>query len=614
MPSLHRRWLALAVVLAGAFVVYLDIFIVNVAIPSLRHDLGAGEAQAQWVLAAYQLAYAVALVSGGRVGDAIGRRRAFLLGIGGFTLASALCGAAPSAEALIAARALQGLAAALLFPQVLSIIQVTFPPAERPRAFAVMGAVIGVATIAGQLVGGSLIALDPAGLGWRAVFLVNLPLGVGAIVAARRLVPESRAPEARRLDLGGVALASAALLLLLLALVEGREAGWPAWVWLALAAVPPLGAAFAVWERRVAAAGGAPLFALSLLEIISLRRGLGLVLVFYLGLNAFFLMLAFYLQDGMGRTPLQSGLIYTPLALGFFVVSLLAPRLVRRLGPAALALGAAVAAGGYVAVVALVAAAGATLPTAPLIVALVAIGCGQALFLTPLFATVLQGVPTARRRRRVGRAEHRPAGRRRGRRGGDRRALLRPARKRAGPRRLRQRLRDRRRRQRRDRAGGGAAGAAAAARGRGGALRACRRRLRRGVRGAAGPTARQRFSVTFALTPAPATVSVTCFARRRLLRAAVVKRRVTVALPPLPAFALPEATTRLPLRAVSFSFAPALTPPTRTTSPRVSALPSFAAPAFSVACGRWTGLGAPLLVSSPGLGAPRRARPSRSWR
>ena len=395
MPPTHRRWLALAVVLAGAFVVYLDIFIVNVAIPSLRHDLGADEAQAQWVLAAYQLAYAVALVSGGRIGDAIGRRRAFLLGAGGFTLASALCGAAPSAEALIAARALQGLAAALLFPQVLSIIQVAFPPAERPRAFAVMGAVIGVASIAGQLVGGALIALDPAGLGWRAVFLVNLPIGLGAIVAARRLVPESRAPEARRLDLGGVALASAALLLLLMALLEGREAGWPAWVWIALACVPPLGVAFAAWERRVAAAGGAPLFSLSVLEIVSLRRGLGLVLVFYPGLNAFFLMLAFYLQDGMGRTPLQSGLIYTPLALGFFVVSLTAPRLVRRLGPAALALGAAVAAAGYVAVVALVAAAGATLPTAPLIAALVAVGCGQALFLTPLFATVLQGMPTA---------------------------------------------------------------------------------------------------------------------------------------------------------------------------------------------------------------------------
>ncbi len=560
------------------------------------------------VLAVYQLAYAVALVSGGRIGDAIGRRRTFLLGVGGFTLASALCGAAPSAEALIAARALQGLAAALLFPQVLSIVQVTFPPAERPRAFAAMGAVIGVATIAGQLVGGALIALDPAGLGWRAVFLVNLPLGLAAIVAARRLVPESRAPRGaaarRRRRRARDRHAAAA---------PDRAAGGPrgrlADMGVGRAGLrPPLGAAFVAWERRVAAAGEAPLFALSLLGIVSLRRGLGLVLVFYPGLNAFFLMLAFYLQDGMGLTALQSGLVYTPLALGFFVVSLLAPRLVRRLGPAALALGAAVAAGGYVAVVVLVSAAGATLPTVPLIVALVAIGCGQALFLTPLFATVLQGVPTSAAGAASGalstvqqvggavgvaaigalffgllgatpdRADYAHA---------FATAAVANVAIALAAALLALRLP-------RAEAEVGSDGADAAA---GAEVAAPARSLRPGYR----------FSVTFALTPAPATVSVTFFARRRLLRANLLKRRVTVAPPPFPAFALPLARRVLPRRAISATLVPALTPPTRTTSPRASTRLSFALLTLTVACAVPLGAGLcvppPLPLSSP-LGTP----------
>jgi EmrB/QacA subfamily drug resistance transporter len=391
----NRRWPALAVVLSGAFVVYLDIFVVNVAIPSLRRDLGASEAQAQWVLAAYQLAYAVALVTGGRLGDLFGRRRVFVLGAGGFTVASALCGAAPSAEALIAARVVQGLAGALLFPQVLSVIQVTFSVRERPRAFAVMGAVISVASVAGQLVGGALIALDPAGLEWRAVFLVNLPIGVAAVVAALRLVPESRGEQTRRLDGGGVALATVALLLLLVPLMEGRDAGWPAWVWVSLALVVPAAAAFAAWETRVARGGGAPLLDLALLRETAFRRGLSLVLLFYPGLNAFFLMLAFYLQDGMGRSALQAGLVYAPLAVTLFAGSLVAPRLVRRFGPRALALGSTIAAAGYGALVVAVATSGSQLPTVPLVVALAVIGWGQGLFLTPLFATVLQAVPSA---------------------------------------------------------------------------------------------------------------------------------------------------------------------------------------------------------------------------
>src|ERR671937_668645 len=176
-----RRWLALGVVLIAVFMQLMDISIVNVAIPSIQRDLDASYSQVQWVLAGYQLAFAVVLITGGRLGDIFGRKRLFLLGMTGFTLASALCGLAQNPEMLIGSRVVQGLAGAMMFPQVLSVIQVTFPPRERGTAFGVFGAVVGLATIAGPLVGGLLIQGNLLGLDWRPIFLVNVPIGVAAL-------------------------------------------------------------------------------------------------------------------------------------------------------------------------------------------------------------------------------------------------------------------------------------------------------------------------------------------------------------------------------------------------------------------------------------------------
>jgi hypothetical protein len=231
-------------VLAGIVMVVLDFFIVNVAMPALQTDLGAGSAALEWIVAGYSLTAGVWLVSSGRLGDRYGRRRMYLLGLALFTVASALCGLAPDAGTLISARLLQGAAAALLTPQVLAIVGVAFTGAARATAIAAYGLAMGVAAVSGQLVGGVLVEWDVAGLGWRSCFLINVPVGLAAL-AAGRLVPESRAPGRTGLDVTGTALLSAGLAAVLVPLIEGRAQGWPAWTWASLAGAAVLLAAFA---------------------------------------------------------------------------------------------------------------------------------------------------------------------------------------------------------------------------------------------------------------------------------------------------------------------------------------------------------------------------------
>src|SRR4051794_35515722 len=252
-----RRWLALPVVLTAIFMAILDVFVVNVAAPSLQHDLGTTPEQIQWIVAGYVLAYAVTLVTGGRIGDIHGRRRTFQAGVAAFTAASALCGAAPTAATLIGARFIQGLAAALMAPQVLSIIQVEFTAGERRRCLAIMGGVQGAAAICGQIIGGGLLSLDVLDLGWRAVFLVNVPVGLIALALSGALVPESRSERAWRLDVTGAGLLSLALLAVIAPVVQGRSAGWPWWVPASLVAAAALGGVWIAQQRRLAARGGA---------------------------------------------------------------------------------------------------------------------------------------------------------------------------------------------------------------------------------------------------------------------------------------------------------------------------------------------------------------------
>jgi MFS family permease len=253
-------WAPLAVILCGTFVYIVDFFVVNVALPTIQGSLGAGPAAIEWVVAGYGLTSAAFLVTGGRLGDIYGRRRLFCVGIATFTVTSALCAAAPDAGFLVAARLAQGVGAAIMAPNVLSILGTTYTGPARVKAISIYGMVMGIAAVGGQLLGGLLIAANLAGLGWRAIFWINVPIGIAALALARRLVPESRAAVSGtgpgRLDLRGAILFTAALVAIILPLLDGREQGWPAWSWASLAAGPVLLAVFAAQgqERRAAAA------------------------------------------------------------------------------------------------------------------------------------------------------------------------------------------------------------------------------------------------------------------------------------------------------------------------------------------------------------------------
>jgi EmrB/QacA subfamily drug resistance transporter len=390
-PAHRSPWL-LPVLFAPVFMVILDVFIVNVAAPSVRDDLGASDSDLQWVVAAYLLTYAISLITGGRLGDIFGRRRMFKIGIAGFTIASALCAAAPDPTTLIVARLLQGFGGAAMWPQVLSIIQVEFSPAERPKAFGFQGMIQGLAAIAGQIVGGGLIALDLLGLGWRWVFLVNLPVGAITLLVADRLIPESRSENARRLDLLGVALATLTLSLVMIPAVEGRELGWPAWTFAAFAAAIPAGALFVGAERRIAARGGSPLAELHLFDTRGFRIGLLSAIVLYFVISFFFL-LAIYLQEGLGLSALDSGLAFTPIAVAFVASSLTGPRLADGVREYLPQLGATVAALGLIATIFAVQATTDASVSVWLILAMVPVGGGMGLAIPPLINLVLRAVP-----------------------------------------------------------------------------------------------------------------------------------------------------------------------------------------------------------------------------
>lgn len=393
-PAAAPPWAGLAVLLLAGFVTIFDLFVVNVAIPSMQSGLGASFAQISFIVAGYELAFGVLLITGGRLGDRFGRRRLFVLGMAGFTLASALCGLAPGSETLIAARVLQGLAAALLFPQVYASIRVNFDGNDRRRAFGLLGMTLGLAAIAGQVLGGGLIHADLFGLGWRTIFLINIPVGVIAIVAARA-IPESFAPQKPLLDGRGVLLISTALALLLVPLIEGPTQGWPAWTLCSLGAAAVLLVIFYRQQEQRRTAGLWPLVDMRLLAQRHVALGVMLVLLVYSTSSSFFLCFALLVQNGFGLDPLQAGLIFAPCSVGFVLASLAAPRLVARWGIRAIIGGALIYALFIAALIAQVAMAGAQLNPVTLIPVLVIVGAGQGAIMTPLLNLVLGYVDEA---------------------------------------------------------------------------------------------------------------------------------------------------------------------------------------------------------------------------
>jgi EmrB/QacA subfamily drug resistance transporter len=330
-----RRWLALIVVLVAGFMDLLDATIVNVAVPRMQADLRAEYAQIEWIVASYVLAFAAVLITGGRLGDIFGRKKIFILGVGGFTLASAWCGLATGPDMLIAARFCQGASAGLMVPQILAIIHVTFPPEERGKVFGMFGGVVGSASVAGPIIGGLLVEWDVAGLGWRPIFLVNIPVGIAAMIAASAYIKESRSPTAPRLDLVGMVLAVAAILLLVYPLTEGRRLGWPLWCYLLMAGAAVALVVFVKYERWRVRTIGSPLVELSLFRARSFTSGMSVWLLFMTALGGFFLVWTLYMQVGLGWTPLHAGLTAVSFALGAapaagISVQLLTPKFGRR--------------------------------------------------------------------------------------------------------------------------------------------------------------------------------------------------------------------------------------------------------------------------------------------
>ncbi|KVN32330.1 MFS transporter [Burkholderia stagnalis] len=388
----HHGW-ALVVLLVGAILPPLDYFIVNLALPAIRDGIGAHPTELQLVISAYACASAVTQITGGRLGDLYGRKRIFMIGMAGFVAASTLCGLAGSGSVLVGGRVLQGLFAATLAPQVLATIRSVFTPHEQVRVMGLYGFVFGLAAVIGQLGGGALISLHPFGLGWRAIFLVNLPIGVLALLGSWRFIPESRPPRGQRIDLPGTILLSLFLLMLVYPLTRGHEEGWPLWMTACLiGALPMLGVLLTVEGRRLAA-GHDPLLDVRLFRNPVVALGLALAFLFYM-LSAFFLSYGIYLQGCLQWSPLASGLAILPFGLSFLSSPLLMPRLVGQLGGyRVLTLGFALLTTGLAAAVAL---AGTRAPGPGFYLGLAAMGVGQGLVLPSIVRIVLAEVAPER--------------------------------------------------------------------------------------------------------------------------------------------------------------------------------------------------------------------------
>lgn len=387
-----RRWAALVTLLAAAFMNVVDVSIVNVALPRLQADLGATSSQIEWVAAGYVLAFALVLLPAGRLGDKVGRKRMFMIGVAGFTLFSALCGLAPSIEFLIAARAIQGITGALMMPQVLAITQVMFPPKERAQAFSFYGLTAGLGAVAGPLLGGLLIGLDLFGLDWRPIFLVNVPLGIAVMLFAAALVPTTPAHRDLTADWGGVAIAAVSILLVIYPLIEGHTLGWPTWTFWMIGAGLVGACLFYLYERSRERRGMSQLLPASLLANRNFALGGTMILVFFSGAMSLFLFLAIFLQQGFGFTPLQAGLTTVPFPIGVLVVSVLNGRIASHWHRQRIAFGCAVIFVGIAWLRWVIAGAGDSIAPYSLSAPLFVSGAGMGFAIAPLMQTALASV------------------------------------------------------------------------------------------------------------------------------------------------------------------------------------------------------------------------------
>ena len=395
----RRRWLAAIVMIVGALMDMIDVTIVNVALPTIRRDLHASATQLEWVVSGYMLAFAAALIIAGNFGDLFGRKRVFLAGVAVFGLASLAAGLSQSGAELIAARVVQGTAAAAMAPQVLATFRAIFAGAERGKAFSIYGAMLGFASAVGLLLGGVLTEANLFGWGWRTVFFVNIPVAVGALIAGSRFVPETRDPGARRPDIPGAVLLAASLVAIVYPLLEGRTLGWPAWGWVLLAAgVAGLGVLGLLEARRGRRPNGgadapAPLLRAGLFRIPAFAAGLSVQVAFAAGMQGFFLAFALWLQAGEHFSPLKAGLTAVAFSVGSFIGAPAAVPLAQKHGRSILALGGVLMVAGIAGVALAAPHIGVNGSPWPVVPGLVLAGAGLALLVIPLVNVVMAAVP-----------------------------------------------------------------------------------------------------------------------------------------------------------------------------------------------------------------------------
>ena len=386
------RWKILATMVAAQFMFVVDAFIVNVAIPAIRADIGATSSESAAVIAIYQIAYASIVITGGRLGDIFGARRLFFIGLSGFIASSLWCGLSQSGAELIVARLAQGAAAALMVPQVLGTIHALFSDKEeRSRAFGIFGVALGLGGAVGFALGGALVSVNLSGLGWRMIFFVNIPVGLAIMIAASRLMPRFAADASARVDWAGAGLLFIGLVALLGPVMFGRDAGWPSWVWAVLVIGALDLALFLALQRVRARRCGPTLIDVRLLADSAFRSGALATFCFFAGNVSFYFVMTLYMQNGLGIGALDAGLAFVPLAAAFTLASRGAAARVARYGVRALMQGCAIALAGLaltgVALMANVSA------PAMLAVLLGVFGFGQGLVMAPLFATVLSMMP-----------------------------------------------------------------------------------------------------------------------------------------------------------------------------------------------------------------------------
>ena len=345
-PAPRSSWLALAVLLAGFFMALVDATIVNVALPSIRTSLNASESTLSWIISGYALTFGLALIPSGRIGDRIGHKWVYIVGVVLFTAASAYCGIAANDFDIIIGRVLQGLAGGIFVPAVGSFIQLLFNGKERGKAFAIMGSVIGLSSAVGQLAGGLLIQAFGEAEGWRWVFFVNLPIGILTAIFAIRLLPagDAHADRTNRMDWLGVTLLSASLVAVLIPLIQGQQDGWHAWTWWTMAAGIGGLAIFAGWQVLFTKRGGSALVPPRLFHHASFTFGVILALVYFAAFTSIFFTLSILWQGGLGHTALESGLLTIPFAIGTAVISSQSTKWAAKIGRSVLVIGAAMVA------------------------------------------------------------------------------------------------------------------------------------------------------------------------------------------------------------------------------------------------------------------------------